>query len=83
MESICPLCEEIVTQEEAVYKAFHPSGLRAIHYECELREVIGSVGHQKGTCVRGEDGEDDPPGMTKREAARAAAKYFFENRGNK
>lgn len=45
-----------------------------LHLECSMRSVIGSVGHLLGKCsCPGGTGEmDDPPGMTKREAAKAA-----------
>ncbi len=54
------------------------------HRECELRQIFGSVGHQKGLCgcgtARCGDGETDPPGMSVRDAARAACAYFDEHR---
>lgn len=44
------------------------------HRECVIRSVVGSVGHQLKMCrCYGGDAED-PPGMTKREAAIAAVK---------
>lgn len=43
-----------------------------IHHECFMRGVTGSVGHQRGTCSCHGGSEEDPPGMTRREAARAA-----------
>jgi hypothetical protein len=53
-----------------------------IHRECMLRQIVGSVGHQLGTCsCHGGEGPCDPPGMTVREAARAAADLFRERRG--
>lgn len=48
------------------------------HRECLLRSVVGSVGHQMGLCscfVMGSSVED-PEGMTKRQAAKAAAAFF-------
>lgn len=50
----------------------------AEHRECFLRGIFGSVGHQRGlcTCNGGPGTMDDPPGMTAREAARAAVKEF-------
>lgn len=53
--------------------------LVVFHRECYLRQSIGSLGHQKKTCscyVR-TGGEEDPPDMTIREAAKAATNYFF------
>lgn len=43
------------------------------HKECLLRAIFGSVGHQKKTCSCFGGNEEDPKGMTKREAAKAAA----------
>jgi hypothetical protein len=48
------------------------------HMDCFLRTVVGSVGHQKQKCSCFGGNEDDPPGMTKREAATAAARLFKE-----
>lgn len=53
-----------------------------IHRECELRSVIGSVGHQLGKCrcyvVAPAPAMDDPEGMTKRQAALAAFELFVK-----
>jgi len=43
------------------------------HQECLLRNILGSVAHQRKECsCYGGEGEDDP-NLTKREAAKAAA----------
>ena len=48
------------------------------HRECLLRGVIGSVAHQRRECsCYGGTGEDDP-NLTRREAARAAFRYWVE-----
>lgn len=52
---------------------------RAFHRECMLRNVLGSVGHQRKKCSCYGGTEEDPPGMTKREAARAAVRLFMGN----
>lgn len=44
----------------------------AYHYECFARGIIGSVGHLKKQCTCYGGTMDDPPEMTKREAAQAA-----------
>jgi hypothetical protein len=54
-------------------------GGTALHYECGMRLVIGSVGHQKKQCVCYGREDEDPPGMTKREAARAALRLFEQS----
>ena len=46
------------------------------HLECRLRQVVGSVGHQLGQCSCHGGTLEDPPGMTRRQAARAAAELF-------
>jgi hypothetical protein len=40
--------------------------------------ALGSVGHQKGTCSCHGGTEEDPPEMTKRQAAVAAWVYAAE-----
>lgn len=47
------------------------------HRECLLRHVVGSVGHQLGKCSCFGGDYEDPPGMTKREAARAAVAQYM------
>ena len=49
---------------------------RVLHYECGLRGAAGSVGHQKRLCSCYDGNQEDPEGMTKREAAIAAANYW-------
>lgn len=54
----------------------------AFHLECHLRGVLGSVGHIEGwcSCVGGDF--EDPPGLTKREAACAAVAAFERRHGS-
>lgn len=42
------------------------------HRECFLRLVFGSVAHQEHRCKCYGGGDEDPPGLTRREAATAA-----------
>lgn len=58
-------CEEIDKSGEAPY-----------HRECMLRSIFGSVGHQKKKCSCFGGTEEDPPEMTKREAAKAATELY-------
>lgn len=53
---------------------------RASHYECAMRGVVGSVGHQLKKCSCYGGTEEDPPGMTYREAARAAVALYEASR---
>lgn len=69
---ICAWCDEPVLEGERLA----PNYAQPTHYECGLRGVLGSVGHQRRRCSCFGGDEEDPPGMTRREAARAAAEYF-------
>jgi hypothetical protein len=48
----------------------------ARHRECEMRAIIGSVGHllRKCSCYGGN--EEDPPGLSERDAARALVEVW-------
>jgi hypothetical protein len=46
------------------------------HRECHLRQIFGSVGHQQLQCRCYGGTTEDPPELTKRQAARAAVDYF-------
>jgi hypothetical protein len=50
-------------------------GAAALHRECMIRMVVGSVGHQRRTCSCFGGDQEDPEGLTRREAAVAAAHY--------
>lgn len=50
------------------------------HDACHMRSIVGSVAHQAGLCscyVPGSVCGDDPS-LTRREAAKAAADFFFK-----
>lgn len=51
---------------------------RPQHLECFLRGILGSVGHlqRRCSCYGGQD--EDPPNLSKRDAARAAVLAFLE-----
>jgi hypothetical protein len=50
------------------------------HAECLMRQIVGSVGHQMRRCHCYGGSEGDPPGMTRREAAKAAAELFITSK---
>lgn len=54
-----------------------------VHRECEIRQIAGSVGHQRGlcTCDGGPGTMDDPPGLTLRQAAVAAEREWLRRQG--
>ena len=47
-----------------------------IHLECMIRSAVGSLGHLRRTCSCFGGEEEDPPNMTKRQAAIAAFNEF-------
>ncbi len=73
----CIHCHEPITIQDHVECYVNAMA----HRECFLRHVFGSVAHQEKRCGCFVPGSDcgDPPGMTKREAAKAAVKLYYEN----
>ena len=76
--AMCLWCSEIVAEHET--GVIYSNGPVA-HFECFLRQTYGSVGHQRGlcSCNGGPGTMNDPPDMTKRQAARAAVYEFERN----
>jgi hypothetical protein len=68
MSRECIYCGETVLQDINV----DGNERLSIHRECWTRMIVGSVGHQSGRCPCYGGSYEDPPGMTKREAAQAA-----------
>lgn len=74
--TLCAWCDEPILDGEK--RA--PNHRQPTHYECGLRGAIGSLGHQRKLCSCYGGTEEDPPGMTRRQAAVAAAMYFHQGR---
>lgn len=75
---ICRYCDEPILPTDEIE---FPSSLaephnRIAHIECAARKVIGSVGHLLGKCYCYGGTEEDPPGMTYRQAAKVALDLF-------
>lgn len=64
--------------DEPILPAERRTGL--VHFECGLRSAVGSVGHQKKACSCYGGTMEDPPGLTRRQAAIAAEEYFYLGR---
>jgi hypothetical protein len=75
-DPLCPFCEEPITSDDRRAPDFRTP----THYECGLRAALGSVGHQRKLCSCYGGTEEDPPGMTRRQAAVAAAMHFHLGR---
>jgi len=72
---IIPHGQAITQNEEGVFDQM-VAVFRPVHLDCFLRQIYGSVGHQKKTCSCFGGKEEDPEGMTKREAATAAVRMY-------
>lgn len=82
----CLHCEEIVGFGDQGVMMLHYDGTSAatqqpLHLECHLRMIVGGANHVIGTCTCcGGTQPPDPPGLSKREAARMA-QIAFERKG--
>lgn len=63
---LCGWCDEELTEAEMC------SHVPGCHHECAVRMVIGSAGHQLGMCACVGGSREDPPEMTRRQAAKLA-----------
>lgn len=52
---------------------------QTFHLECQVRMIVGSVGHQMKQCYCYGGSQEDPPNMTRREAAKAALELWEKN----
>lgn len=75
----CVWCDEPILEGEYGFLVPHVESAgsareRPHHNECLARQMLGSVAHQLGlcTCVNPESKHEDPPGITRRQAAKAA-----------
>lgn len=79
----CIHCDEpIAADDQGVVMPYFPpvNGVDEVaqHRECFLRKIFGSVGHQRKTCSCYGGTEEDPPGLSVREAAKAAMNEMFQ-----
>lgn len=73
---ICQMCNEPITIADRIGP--WPVDGQPIHWECGLRSVVGGLNHLNGLCTCcGGTLPPDPEGMTRREAARAAAQAWI------
>lgn len=69
----CLHCEEVIAAGDT--GTVNGAG-QITHYACSMRMVVGSVGHQRGRCSCHGGTEEDPPGMTRKQAAQAALREW-------
>jgi hypothetical protein len=72
----CILCKESVIEGDL---GLISSSGQVTHYECGMRGVVGSVGHQQRKCSCFGGTEEDPPDMTYRQSAIAACRLWDES----
>lgn len=74
----CAWCGEPIAAGET-----HKRGPENLHSPCLIRMVVGGLNHQRGRCSCCHPGSGfeppDPPGLSKRDAASAAADEFFRS----
>lgn len=74
----CSFCQEpIRTGDRGCTIPDLSGGENPFHFECHMRMVVGSLAHQQERCSCFGGEEHDPPGMTLRQAARAAFEYWM------
>lgn len=57
------------------------SSIKYLHHECHLRQILGSYGHLTKQCSCYGGNLEDPPDVSKREAAKMAVAIFrLQNR---
>ena len=70
----CPLCNEAILRSELASPLNNDP--RGGHYECVMRSVIGSVGHQRGECHCFGKEDTSEVGLSYREAAKRAVEEW-------
>lgn len=76
----CDWCEERIVADDDGYMT--GLGIIAVwHAECQIRAIVGGANHQIGQCTCcGGSLPPDPPGLTKREAAKMAVLLWEQRR---
>jgi hypothetical protein len=74
---ICFYCDEPIAPTDS--GVIYPDG-DCCHKNCHLRGVIGSLAHveHRCACYVPQSDEEDPPGLTKRQAANAAVEAYLQ-----
>lgn len=73
--------EELLNASSVAYLTAEGHQTRYFHHECGFRTAMGSLAHMQQRCSCYGGTEDDPPEMTKRQAARAALEAYLRRQG--
>jgi len=76
----CVYCEEPIAPDERGY-FYVGAPPPPVHYECFVRQIVGSVAHQQHRCSCYGGHDEDPPELSRRAAAKLAL-LAFEGRGS-
>lgn len=77
----CSYCSEPYAEGEnlIIMPRIMPGSVSVVsfHVECQMRGIVGSVGHllKRCPCFGGTD--EDPPGLNRRQAARLASETYY------
>jgi hypothetical protein len=76
--ALCPWCEESILPSELFRSLLQSGAARDYHEECAVRMIVGSAAHQlqECSCFLKTGARHDPPGISKREAAKLAFDCF-------
>lgn len=80
---VCLFCDESIVAGDDLARNLigTEKGPRLAHEECAVRSIIGGVNHLQGNCTCcGGTMPPDPPGLTPRQAARAAYDVWMRKR---
>jgi hypothetical protein len=72
--AVCVWCEELIDDDDSgIIYANGPVS----HRDCFIRQAVGGLNHVEGRCTcQGGSEPPDPPGISRREAARLAVEAF-------
>ena len=76
MMGCCFHCQEPIEPGDCTVPIGGADGAHLMHRACLMRLIVGSVAHQQQRCSCHGGDEEDPPGLTRRQAAEAAYAYF-------
>jgi hypothetical protein len=72
----CVYCGECCHETDPDTHVLLTDCRRILHYACHVRLTAGSIGHQTGRCPCFGGDEEDPPGISIRQAALIAWGYW-------
>jgi hypothetical protein len=76
----CAWCEERIAIND--HGLILSGGVEPLHHECFIRQVVGSVAHQQRRCSCYGGHDEDPPDLSRRDAARLALLAWMPCRPN-